>query len=328
MSGTGADELWLGLDVGATKVHGLLWRPGEPGGEFGVVAEARVASRREEGPRALYERTCELARELQFRAGRARGIGVGFAGLVDAGAGRVRSSIMLPGWEEFPLAEELCGRLELPVALENDATAAGLGEYVALGSPPGLNMVLLTVGTGIGGAILIDGRLYRGARGLAGELGNTTVDWRGPQCWCGNRGCLNALASGSAIAEASRRGGAGLRETPREGPVHPVSVESVVAAARGGQARAARAIEEAARALGAGVANFINIFNPDRVVLAGGVAELGGDWLELVRREAARRAFPESMEHAVLALSVLGPRTGAFGAAALARERFGGTPRD
>src|SRR5262249_62180727 len=95
--------------------------------------------------------------------------------------------------------------LRAPAAIDNDATLAGLGEYRHLGSPPGLNMVLLTIGTGIGGALILGGRLYRGSRGLAGEIGNTSVDRHGPTCWCGSRGCLNTLASGSAIAARPRR---------------------------------------------------------------------------------------------------------------------------
>jgi glucokinase len=197
------------------------------------------------------------------------------------------SSIMLPGWDDVPLAERLSAPLGgLPVFVDNDATAAGYGEYLSLGSPEGLNMVLLTVGTGIGGAIIIDGELYRGATGTSAEFGNTTIDWQGETCWCGNKGCLNMLASGTAMAN--------------------------------------RTVEEGARALGAGVANIINIFNPDRVVLTGGVTSLGEAFLDQVRQEASWRAFSESMAHARIEYSVRGIEVGALGAAGLIRDHVEG----
>jgi glucokinase len=295
-------DRWLGIDVGASKLLACI-----VDGDLGVRQTHKAETRREDGPDRILERAAALARELIAGAGPVRGVGVGFAGLVDSAAGVVLSSIMLPGFDGLPLASRLGGALDLPVFVDNDATAAGWGEYRALGSPPGLNMLHLTVGTGIGGAIVLGGRLYRGALGIAAEFGNTTIDWRGPGCWCGSRGCLNTVASGSAIASA-----AGMRD-----------VHAVATAARAGHAGARAAIENGARALGAGVANFVNIFNPDRVTLSGGVIELGDDYLGWVREEARRRAFREAMAHVVIERTVRGYEVGAFGAACLAREQAG-----
>ena len=307
---------WLGLDIGGTKILGAVVSD-----DLEILGTSRVETLRDEGPRAVAERAVSLLRGLIEAHGPANGVGAGFAGLVDWKTGVVSSSIMLPGWDGFPLASFLSESLGgLPAFADNDATVAGYGEYLALGAPPGLNMVLLTVGTGIGGAILIDGRLYRGATGTSAEFGNMTIDWLGTKCWCGNRGCLNMLASGSAIsvraavlADEGERGAL-------DGLDRPISVEKIAEAARSGDPDATQALDEGARALGAGVASIINIFNPDLVVLTGGVSVLGEDYLDRVRKEAAWRAFKENADHARIELSVVGTEAGVLGAAGLVRD--------
>jgi len=294
--------MWLGLDVGATKVALVL-----VDGDGAVAARARAATPRDEGPGAVLERVVALA--LPFAAD-ARGVGVGFAGLVDQERGTVLSSIMLPGWERVPLAAELASRLALPARAENDATAAGWSEFVALGRPPGTMLALLTVGTGIGGALVVDGKLVRGRTGTAGEFGNMSIDPQGPECWCGARGCLNMLASGSAIA---RRGAELTGGEAR-------SVEEVARLAQAGDPRAARAIDEGARALGVGIANLINALNPDRVALAGGVTALGAPWLDAVRASAARQALREPFAAAAIGLAADGAEASGVGAALLIRD--------
>jgi glucokinase len=298
---------WIGLDVGGTKILGVaVDRRSE------IVARARVATHGEDGPEAVLGRCVALVRELASDRDPA-GVGVGFAGLVDARAGSVSSSIMLPGWERFPLGPRLAAAVCAPCRVENDANAAGYGEWIALGSPRELALVVLTVGTGIGGALLLGGRLHRGASGVAGEIGNMSIDWNGPECWCGSRGCLNMLASGSALA-------ARHAELTR-GPAR--SVEELGRRALAGDDVARRVLDDGARALGAGIANVINLINPERVALAGGVAELGDGWLTRVRDEARRRAFRESMDAVTIERCRLGETTGALGAAALARAELG-----
>lgn len=305
MTAPSADGPWLGLDIGGTKLLAVC-----VDGDARVRAEARLPTLREAGPDAVLARCVELLSPLRERF-RPRGLGVGFAGLVDGQRGVARSSIMLPGFDEFPLAARLAAATDLPVCIDNDANTAAFAELAGLPAPAGLHMVVLTVGTGIGGAIVIDGKLYRGAGGLAGELGNTTLEWQGTTCWCGNRGCANMLASGSALAQhAPALGIAG------DGPT---AAASVVRRASEGDGRAQAALQHTARALGALLANVINTFNPHRVAVAGGMAEVEG-FLDLARTEAACRAFPEAFAQATIARAVFGELSSAVGAAVLARD--------
>lgn len=316
------DRLWLGVDIGGTKILAAV-----VGNDLRIIDRRKVDTMRDEGPATVLERAARICGELIEQHGAVEGIGVGFAGLVDWRSGKIMSSVILPGWDGFPLAESLSTSIDgLTVVVDNDATAAGLGEYLALGSPPGLNMVLLTVGTGIGGAIILDGQIYRGATGTSGEFGNTTIEWHGERCWCGNQGCLNMLASGSAISRRAEELSASDESSLLHGEPHPIGVEKIVEAARKGDSCAARAIEEGARALGAGVANIINIFNPDRVVITGGVSSLGERYLATVREEASLRAFDESVEHASIKLSVVGTGAGALGAACLVMNSLSERP--
>lgn len=311
---------WLGLDIGGTKLLALVVTD-----DLEILGTSKAPSLRDKGPESVLERALEICRDLTARFGPVAGVGAGFAGLVDWQQGCVMSSIMLPGWDGFPLATRLSKALDgIPAFIDNDATAAGYGEYLALGAQPGMNMVLLTIGTGIGGAIILDGRLYRGATGTSAEFGNTTIDWQGKTCWCGNKGCLNMLASGSAISERAAELAAQAKESALKDHAAPIPVQAVAEAARTGDAAAIEAIEQGALALGAGVANIINSFNPDRVVLTGGVCDLGSDYLNLVRQEAGRRAFSESVSHAKIEFSILGSQVGAVGAAGLIRDHVQG----
>lgn len=299
----------VGIDLGASKILAVALD-----GEGKGRARRKEPTRRGEGPARLLDRVAGIARSLAEEAGAPlAGAGVGFAGLVDRRRGVVLSSIMLPGWRNFPLKRELERRLDARVEADNDANAALLGELRARGFPPE-TILGLTVGTGIGGAVAIEGRLYRGPLGTAGEFGNMTIAHDGPPCWCGNRGCLNALASADAIEAAAR-----ALPGPREGDAPP-TVRSLAEAAARGDARAIALLRHAGALLGAGLANLVNVFNPDRIVLSGGVAEAGGVWLDAVREEVARRALAESAAHVRIERSVLGYDAGAIGAASLLLE--------
>jgi glucokinase len=307
---------WIGLDLGGTKLAGVAV---DDSGK--VRARFRRATEPHDGPQAVFERCVAAVRSLESESGAAQAIGLGFPGLVDPRAGRVLSSVILAGFDGWPLAERLEQATGRPAALDNDATLAGLGEFMALGEPAGLTLLVLTVGTGIGGAVFIDGRLHRGADGTAGEFGHATLDWQGEPCPCGQRGCLNTLASGTAIAQrAARLAVADPRSLLRSSP----SLLEVARAAAAGDAVARQAIDEGARALGAALAGAINLFDPDRISLCGGVTGLGEPWLRAVREEVQRRAFRVPAERCIVGLARHGEDSGALGAARLARLRAEG----
>lgn len=294
----------IGVDLGGTKTLVVQFAA-----DGSCVGERRIATPRD--PETAVAAIAAEVGELAIAHGRAAAVGVGFAGLVDAATGLVDSSVILPEFGGFALRAALAECCAAPVVLDNDATAAGIGEFVALGRPPGLHLLVLTVGTGIGGAAVLAGHVLRGATGAACEFGNMTIDWRGDGHACGNRGCLNTLASGTAIAARAAR--------PSQSAGAP-TLEQVAAAAAAGDAGAREAIESGARALGAGIANLVMAFNPHRVALMGGVLALGDEYLAAVRDEVRQRTFARARDGLQLEPCLLGPRTGAFGAAVLARE--------
>lgn len=305
----------IGVDLGGTKT--LVAR-------FGVahelVAQEVVPTDPGRGSAAVLANIVATVERFDERYGRAAAVGVGFAGLVDGQRGIVDSSVVVPGFDGLPLASMLERALARPVLLENDATAAGYGEFVALGRRLDLDLLVATIGTGIGGAVVLGGRVHRGASGVAGEFGNMTVDWCAEAHASGNRGCLNTLASGRAIAAyaatlAEGHGG-------RLAGLGALRLEQVVAAARAGDASAMAAIARGAAALGAGLANLVMAFNPHRISLMGGVLQIGDDFLAAVRAAMQPRIFPLAARVLTVDRCVRGELTGALGAAVLAQEAF------
>lgn len=254
------------------------------------------------------------------------GVGVGAAGMVDSSTGVLRYAPNLP-WRELPLKDRLTASTGLPCVVDNDGNAAAWGEY-RLGSGRGsTDMLLVTVGTGIGGGIVSGGRLFRGAHGFAAEIGHVIVEPGGPLCGCGNRGCWEQVASGRAIDRLGRDAG---RDHPDAlfvelsgGDPDSVGGPQVTEAARRGDDIAREILAEVGRRLGEGIGGLVNVVDPDMVVVGGG-AVAAGDLL----LEPARRAFLESVEAPghrpdvpILAGS-LGNSAGGIGAASLALEEL------
>jgi glucokinase len=258
----------LGIDLGGTKALGCL--VDEAGG---VAARTTRPTGRATGPATALRLVVSIAEELGRGPGSFDAVGIGFPGLVDARRGVARSSVMLDGWYGVPLGKGVADVLRVPCFVDNDVNTAALAELAARGGGPRGAMVFVAVGTGIGGAIAIDGRLFRGASGTAGEIGNMTISRDGPACWCGRRGCLNTLASGTAIERSlgSAPGSLGSRGGERD-------------------ARVRAAVREAAQALGAGLANVVNLLNPSLVCWEAGFAGSGGSSRRWSGRPARRRS--------------------------------------
>ena len=309
--------LTVGVDLGGTKCLGVVV---DDAGE--IVDELRVPTPR--GAEAIVDVLGDVAGELMGRKGAVAGVGVGVPGLVDA-TGALRFAPNLPGVVELPLAAPLAERLGVPVVVENDASCAGWGEREA-GAGRGRDHVLLvTLGTGIGGGIILDGRLFRGRNGFAGEIGHMVVDPHGPPCVCGQRGCWERFASGSGLGRLAREAAVGGRADRivalAGGDPEHVKGEHVTAAAGEGDAEAVAVMRDFGWWVALGLANLANAFDPELFVLGGGLVEAGEVLLAPVRSAFTR--LLDGADHRPdvgIVAAELGEHAGAIGAALLARR--------
>jgi glucokinase len=254
-------------------------------------------------------------------------VGVAAAGLVERTTGVLRFAPNL-AWRDAPLVSHLHEALGLPVVADNDNTAAAWGEFLFGAGRGYRDMLLVGVGTGIGGGIVADGRLLRGAHGFAAEIGHVLMDPAGPMCGCGNRGCWEQMASGQAVTRAGRaaveEGARSLLTDRAEGDPDLVNGAMVTAAAIEGDPVAVAILAEVGRWLGVGIGGLVNVLDPEIVVVAGGVAAAGDLVLEPAR--AAFRVTVEAADHrpaVPLVPAKLGDHTGVVGAAALVLEAPG-----
>ena len=308
----------VGVDIGGTKVATMRVAP-----DGAVHARAQIPTPHA-GSEEVFAAVEEAARRVMGPEVAAAGVGV--AGLVDSAAGVMRFGPNLP-FRELPLRDRLSAALGVPCLVENDASVAGWGEY-RLGAGRGTReMLLVTVGTGIGGAIITGGRMLRGAHGFAAEIGHVIVEPGGPQCGCGNRGCWEQVASGRAIsrlgAEAARANPSSLLSELAAGDPRAVSGPLVTEAARRGDAVAVEVLAEVGRRLGEGVAGLVNILDPEVVVIGGGAVD-AGDLLLDPARKAYREAVeaPEHRPDVPILPAELHNDAGGIGAALLALEEL------
>jgi glucokinase len=308
----------IGLDAGGTKLLGgvvdeglavrhrvhRLWRGRERGEVLDVIVDA--------------------VEEARAAAPDVAAVGFGIPSLVDFEGGVSDFSVHLP-LEHVPFRDLMQERLGLPVHVDNDANLAALAEQRAGAASGARHVVMLTLGTGIGGGLILDGRLYRGARGGAGELGHVVVDIDGPPCQggCPNRGCLEAMASGSAIgregaAAAAREPESALARELRDG--REITGALVTELAHDGDPAARGVLALVGERLGAGLAGIVNAFNPEVVVIGGGAVAGGDLLLEPARRVVAERALPPSRDQVRIEPAHFGEEAGMLGAALLALE--------
>lgn len=289
--------VYLGVDLGATNVKLVALEAGS--GDPVVLDRDSIPTRGEEGHDAVIARLATVIGDKHRALGPVRRVGVGTPGLFDAETGVVQIFTNLPGqWRGVPLRTRLEEATALPITLINDARAFTLAEGT-LGAGAGLPIVVcLTLGTGIGGGIMIDGRLFTGASGTAGEIAHQTVLPDGAPCGCGNRGCAEGLARADVLAAMAGRS----------------SVEEVFAGVTAGDEACVAAVETAARYVGIALANVVTVIAPHRIVIGGGVAAAGDAVLEPIRRWTRHHVTLVPHDQIDIVAASLGPAAGAIGA--------------
>jgi predicted NBD/HSP70 family sugar kinase len=271
-----------------------------------TAAELDIDDAAAEGLDTAAELVGRLLDEAGVDADHVVAAGVGLPGPIDRDSGRVNSPKILPGWRDLDPAEEIRSRLDVPVHLENDANVGALGES-AFGAGAGADvLVYVRLSDGIGAGLVLGGSLFRGARGIAGELGHVLVDPDGPICRCGNRGCLETAVAGSALVELLRRSHG------------PLTLPHMIRLANEGDAGARRVIADAGRVVGRALADVCNVLNPDRIVVGGELGEAGDLLLDPLREAVGRFAIPAAAEDVEIVPGVLGARAEVLGALALA----------
>ncbi|MFC1861860.1 ROK family protein [Chloroflexota bacterium] len=323
--GENHDTLSLGIDLGGTKIlTAVVNDKGELLSRDHSITPAR------EGQQAVVKSILEsVGRALDqahIAAADLAAIGLGAPGLSNPETGILFTSPNLPGWKDVHLRDIIEKELGRKVFLINDANAAAVGELYFGAGRGALNFIYITVSTGIGGGIIIDGKIYTGSVGTAGELGHMVIDDEGPQCNCGNRGCWEALASGTALAREARHGIKEVATTSilkyADGNIEKVNAEAIHEAAQAGDSLATELITETAYYLGVGLSNLINIFNPEVIIIGGGLSNIGDMLLKPAFEEAGRRAFRQSYQAVRFTRAELGRNSGVLGAAAYALDKI------
>ncbi|MFC4427272.1 ROK family protein [Deinococcus navajonensis] len=307
----------LAIDIGGTKLAvGIVNARGE------LLDAARAPTEVEQGPDHVVEQLLGLCSVVMERSPvTVECAGVGCGGPLDTDRGIIQSPTNLPGWVDYPLVERLRARLNLPVFVENDANAAALAEH-QFGAGQGIeHLVYLTISTGIGGGLILNGELYRGKHGNAGELGHLQVRYDGPPCSCGGRGCLEGYASGTNIARRAREvaarhpGSLLARLAPN---LQHLTGETVLAALQAGDPVAGALWDETLEMLAAGVASIVHAFDPQRIVIGGGITNFGDHLFPPLRQRVAQRSMPALADGVDICPAAFAGNVGVLGAAAVA----------
>ncbi len=307
---------YLGVDIGGTDIKlGIVNAEGE------IEANGAIATEPERGPEEAAERVWKWFEGRGPVTNEALAAGVACAGLIDREKGRIITSPNLRGWEGTPLKELFISRFSRPVVIENDATAAAFGEFRMGSGKKTLDFVCITLGTGVGGGIIAGGKLQRGWKGHAGEIGHTIIMVDGPLCSCGSNGCLEALAGTGAIIERAKRRLKDSSGSAIEG-VEPLTVKAIAAAASGGDGLAVDVLRETGRYLGIGLCNIVHLLNPEVIAIGGGVAGAGDFILVPARNAVADHVMHERLAGVRIVLAELGNEAALLGAALIASVEF------
>jgi len=313
-------EDWVvGIDLGATKIAlGLI----EP--QNRIVARQRVPTAPLDGPDAAVERMAQAIDALKTAlptGARLSGVGICSPGPLDHRTGMLLDPPNLTGWVNVPLRQMLADRLGLPVTLEHDAKAAALGEYHYGAGRGERDMIYIVVGTGVGSALILDGKVHRGRNNSAGEVGHIAIRSDGDLCSCGNVGCVESFAAGPAIARTYRRALAATGDPGRAESIESITAENVVERARGGEPPAVQVLADAGEALGTAVATLAMILDVELYVIGSSVAKAGDLLLEPARRAVAHHAHRSVAARVRIVRSELEDDGPILGCGWLARQR-------
>jgi glucokinase len=322
MTNRSNDHIFIGIDLGGTTVKGALVT-----GSGEIIHEMRVETEQRSSDRLL-EQIVETIRTLRGddrAGGRAAAVGIGIPGLVNRKSKRIEVMPNLPPLSDIDITAELSRQSGLPVAIDNDANAAAYAELQAGAALGRRDVFFVTLGTGIGSGLIIDGKIYRGATGFAGEFGHMTIDPEGIECACGNIGCLETIASGPNIVRRTRErlyrdrtSSLSRLAIPRD---RELTAEDIAHAASEGDEMSQVMMERTGMFLGIAIAAVVNLLNVEMVVMGGGVMEAGDLILKPTIKETRRRAFPPSFNSCEIVIAKLGPSAGVIGAALLARDQ-------
>jgi glucokinase len=306
----------IGVDLGGTNLRTALLSP-----DGDILEKHKEPTHASDGWKKVVSRLIDNIngqRESASKRGfTVAAVGVGVPGVIQSDRGIVVKSPNFPDWNNLPIKDTLEKALDLPVTIENDANAAALGEQWR-GAGCGIrSMLLLTLGTGVGGGIILNDQIWQGADGMAGELGHMTIVPDGRRCGCGNTGCLEMYASARGIVQSYRE-----QRAQTSSPFNEITSEQVYEAARKGEADALAVMQGMGRMLGIGIADLINIFNPEMIVIGGGVKDAWPLFIDATRDEIRKRAFEVPAARTEIVSSQLGDDAGMVGAAASALQNL------
>ncbi|MCX7765218.1 MAG: ROK family glucokinase [Candidatus Sumerlaeia bacterium] len=308
----------IGIDVGGTKINAVaIDETGK------ILAKATSPTEASKGRAVAIRNILSTVKQIislsQSKGLQPSGIGIGAPGPLNPETGIIIKAPNLPGWKNVPLRDIISANTDLPVVLENDANAAALGEYSFGAGKNSKVMLLLTLGTGVGGGIIIDGKIFSGANFIGAELGHTIIKFDGLKCPCGNYGCLEAYVSASAIVRRARmaRGKKNALIKMTNNQLRGLTAKMIYEAAKSGDRFSYNIMLETGKLLGIGITSLANIFNPELIIIGGGVSQAGNMILLPARQEVRRRAMPGIAKSLSIIRAKLGEEAGAIGAACL-----------
>jgi glucokinase len=312
----GAENLYVGIDLGGTDIKGgLLTKEGK------IIIQNKIPTEVQGGVEDVLNRIARLVKDLMQSAaegGKVTGVGIGMPGQVNVKEGIYREGPNLPGFIDVPVASEIGKRLNLPAKMDNDANVAALGEAV-FGAGGGVrDMMMVTLGTGVGSGLIINGEIYHGTNGTAGEFGHTKIQVGGPLCACGKNGCIEAFIGIKGILQRlQEKLDAGQESVLSNVDFQDMNPKMISDAADKGDKTALEVLNDTGKYLGLALSNVVNLLNVERIVVGGGVANAGESIMKPARESMYNNALKVTGEVVELMPASLGESAGLIGAARL-----------